>query len=86
MIKELKYFFFILSIFLFLIIIGRYYFSDYNKKNSYKSINALDQKIDKLSENLDILKSNTENIIEYVENDKNKKKKKYYFWILLNND
>ena len=59
MIKELKYFFFILTIFLFLIIIGRYYFSDYNKKNSYKSINALDQKIDKLSENLVILKSNT---------------------------
>ena len=86
MIKELKYFFFILSIFLFLIIIGKYYFSDYNKKNSYKSINALDQKIDKLSENLDILKSNTENIIEYVENDKNKKKKKYYFLKLLNND
>ena len=86
MIKELKYFFFILSIFLFLIIIGKYYFSDYNKKNSYKSINALDQKIDKLSENLVILKNNTENIIEYVENDKNKVKKKYYFWKLLNND
>ena len=86
MIKELKYFFFILSIFLFLIIIGRYYFSDHNKKNSYKLINALDQKIDKLSENLVILKNNTENIIEYVENDKNKKKKKYYFLKLLNND
>ena len=86
MIKELKYFFFIITIFLFLIIIGRYYFSDHNKNNSYKSINALDQKIDKLSENLVILKNNTENIIEYVENDKNKEKKKYYFWKLLNND
>jgi len=86
MIKELKYFFYIITIFVFLIIIGNYYFSDHNKKNSYKSINELDQKINKLSENLVILKSNTEKIIEYVENDKNKEKKKYYFWELLNND
>ena len=86
MIKELKYFFYIITIFIFLIIIGNYYFSDHNKKNSYKSINELDQKINKLSENLVILKSNTEKIIEYVENDKNKEKKKYYFWELLNND
>ena len=60
MIKELKYFFYIITIFVFLIIIGNYYFSDHNKKNSYKSINELDQKINKLSENLVILKSNTE--------------------------
>ena len=86
MIKELKYFFYIITIFIFLIIIGNYYFSDHNKKNSYKSINELDQKINKLSENLVILKSNTENITEYVKNDKNKEKKKYYFWELLNND
>ena len=86
MIKELKYFFYVITIFIFLIIIGNYYFSDHNKKNSYKSINELDQKINKLSENLVILRSNTEKIIEYVENDKNKEKKKYYFWELLNND
>ena len=86
MIKELKYFFYIITIFVFLIIIGNYYFSDHNKKNSYKSINELDQKINKLSKNLFILKSNTEKIIEYVENDKNKEKKKFYFWDLLNND
>ncbi len=46
----------------------------------------MDKNIEKLSENLHILKSDTKNIIEYVENDKNKKKKKYYFWELLNND
>ena len=86
MLKELKLFFFILIIFIFIFFIGRYYFSDQNKKNIYRSINKMDQNIEKLSENLHILKGDTNNIIEYVENDKNKKKKKYYFLELLNND
>jgi len=87
MLKELKYFFFILIIFIFIFFIGRYYFSDQNKKNIYRSINKIDQNIEKLSENLHILKSDTGNIIEYIENDKTKEKKKYYFWeLLLNND
>ena len=87
MLKELKYFFFILIIFIFIFFIGTYYFSDQNKKNIYRSINKMDQNIVKLSENLHILKSDTDNIIEYIENDKTKEKKKYYFWeLLLNND
>ena len=87
MLKELKYFFFILIIFIFIFFIARYYFSDQNKKNIYRSIIKMDQNIERLSENLNILKSDTENIIDYVENDKNKEKKKYYFWeLLLNND
>ena len=87
MLKELKYFSFILIIFIFIFFIGRYYFSDQNKKNIYRSINKMDQNIVKLSENLHILKSDTDNIIEYIENDKTKEKKKYYFWeLLLNND
>ena len=87
MLKELKYFFYILTIFIFIFFIGRYYFSDQNKKNIYRSINKIDQNIEKLSENLHILKSDTDNIIEYIENDKTKEKKKYYFWeLLLNND
>ena len=86
MLKELKYFFFILIIFIFIFFIGRYYFSDQNKKKIYRSTIKMDKNIKKLSENLHILKSDTKNIIEYVENDKNKKKKKYYFLELLNND
>ena len=84
MLRELKYFFYILIVFLFIFSISRYYFSDQNKKNLYISINKIDQNIEKLSENLNILKNDTVNIIKYVENDKNKKKKKYYFWELLN--
>jgi len=86
MIRELKYFIFVLTIFIFFFVIGKYYFSDQNKKNSYRSINKLEQKIDKFSDNLVILKNNTKNIIEYMENDNNKKKKKYYFWELLSNN
>ena len=86
MLKELKYFFSILIIFIFIFFIGRYYFSDQNKKNIYRSIIKMDKNIEKLSKNLHILKSDTKNIIEYVENDKNKEKKKYHFWELLNND
>ena len=86
MLKELKYFFYILTILLFLFFIAKYYFSDQNKKNSYRSDINIDQKVSNLSENLYTLESNTENIIEYVENNKNEKKKKYYFWDLLKNN
>ena len=86
MLKELKYFFSILIIFIFIFFIGRYYFSDQNKKIIYRSINKMDKNIEKLSKNLHILKSDTKNIIEYMENDKTKEKKKYYFLELLNND
>jgi hypothetical protein len=86
MIKELKYFLFVLTIFIFFFSIGKYYFSDQNKKNSHRSINKLEQQIDKFTDNLVILKNDTKNIIEYMENDNNKEKKKYYFWELLSNN
>ena len=79
MLEELKYFFYILIIFIFIFFIGRYYFSDQNKKIIYRSINKMDKNIEKLSKNLHILKSDTKNIIEYVENNKNKKKKEILF-------
>ena len=86
MLKELKYFFSILIIFIFIFFIGRYYFSDQNKKIIYRSINKMDKNIEKLSENLHILKSDTENIIEYVENDLEENQKTYHFWKLLIDD
>ncbi len=64
----------------------RYYFSDENKKNAYRSINLLDKKIKNLEKNLVLLKNNTQNIIEKVEINKDKKVKKYSFWKLLFND
>ena len=83
MLKELKYFSYIFIIFFFLFFTGRHYFSDTNKKISYRSKNEILKKIDNISENLQTLKNDTENIVVYVENNENKKKKKYYFWELL---
>ncbi len=59
------------------------YFSDNYKKKSYRSINKIDSKINFYSKNLKILTNDTQNIIEYIDEDKNKKNKKYYFWKLL---
>ena len=84
--KELKYFLYVATIFGFLIFVGNYYFSDKNKKNSYRSTKLYDNKIIKYNNELLKLESDTEDIIEYVENSSNKNKKKYKFWDLLNND
>ena len=86
MIKELKYLFFLIVIFVFLFFSLRYYFSDQNNKNSYRSLSNVDKSIEKSKNNLTFLKNNTDNIIEFVEYKKNKKTKKYSFWKLLYND
>ena len=86
MIKELKYVFYIIIIFFFIFFISRYYFSDDYKKKSYRSLNLVDDKINIFSENLIILESDTNEMIQYIEYQKNDNKKKYYFWELLKND
>ena len=86
MIKELKYFFYIFTIAVFIIFITNYYFSDENKKNSYRSIKLFEKRIIEYSSKLPTLESNTDKIIYYVENTKNKDKKKYKFWELLFDD
>jgi len=86
MIKELKYLFFIIVIFFFIYFTARYYFSDKNYKNSYRSTSLIDKKIKEKENDLILLKNNTENIIEFVEYKNNKKTKKYSFWKLLYND
>ena len=84
--KELKYLLYVVTILGFLISAGTYYFSDKNRKNSYRSIMLYDNKITKYNSKLSKLESDTENIIEYVDNNLNKDKKKYKFWELFNND
>jgi hypothetical protein len=86
MIKEIKYLIYIFIICLFLFFTGKYYFSDINKKNSYRSLNNLDEKINIYAENIPLLEDNTKNIIEYVEQSNSKKKKKFNFWKLLETD
>ena len=86
MFKELKYVFYLLVIFLFIFFISKYYFSDQNKKRSYRSFKSIDQNVEKHLTNLPILKSDTDDIIDYVENNIDQNKKKYSFWELLTND
>jgi len=83
MLKELKFFFYILSVIIFITILSKIYFSDNYKKKSYRSVNKIDLKINNYSKDLKILKNDTKNIIEYVDKNNNKKNKKYYFWKLL---
>tara|TARA_Y100001935_G_scaffold191281_1_gene159495 strand:- start:189 stop:452 length:264 start_codon:yes stop_codon:yes gene_type:complete len=86
MLKEIKYFIFLLIICLFIFFVGKYYFSESNIKKSYRSFNLIDKKIDTYVKKLPILEDNTKNIIEYIEQTNNKKKKKFNFWKLLENN
>ena len=86
MIKEIKYTIFIVIIFGFIFFSLKYYFSDTNKKKSYRSLNNIDKKINLYSQNIPILDNDTKNIIEYSKNINTKKKKKYFFWELISKD
>ena len=85
MLKELKYLLFLLAITIFFILSLKYYFSDDNKKNSYRSYKKINQIIFDYSKKIILLKNDTTNIVEYVEKSKDKNKKKNY-WDLINNN
>jgi|TARA_B110000037_G_C16913096_1_gene421113 hypothetical protein len=86
MLKELKYLFFLFVVFIFFFLTLKYYFSDNNRKNSYRSLKSLDEKIFNYSKNLILLKNDTINIVEYVEKTIDRNKKNYNFWKLINNN
>ena len=86
MIKELKFLFYILVIFIFSFLSLKFYFSDDNKKNSYRSLKLVDDKIIIYSQNLIMIKNNTNNIVEYVEKTIDKNKNNYNFWNLISNN
>ena len=86
MIKELKYLFFILTISLFVFLNLKYYFSDNNKKNSYRSLKKIDEKILNFSQNLILLGNNTNDIVEYTQKIQDNTKKNYNFWKLITNN
>ena len=86
MLKELKYLLYLLVITLFFFLSLKYYFSDDNKKNSYRSYKMIDEKITKYSQNIILLKNDTVDIVEYVEKTIDKNKKNYNFWKLIKNN
>ena len=85
MAREIKYLSFLIIVIVFVVLIGRYYFSDSNKKNSFRSFNNIDNKINNYVKKIPIIESDTKDIIEYVEQS-NSKKKKYNFWKLLDSN
>ena len=87
MLKELKYLFYILIFFLFLFLTLKFYFSDTNKKNSYRSLKEIEDKIITYSQKLILLKNDTSNVVEYIEKSTDKNKKNFNFWkLIINND
>ena len=86
MLKELKYLIYLLVIILFFFLSLKYYFSDNNKKNSYRSYKQVEEKITIYSQNIILLKSDTIDIVEYVEKTIDKNKKNYNFWKLIDNN
>ena len=86
MLRELKYLLYLIVITLFIFVSLKYYFSDDNKKNSYRSYKQVDEKIINYSKNIILLKSDTIDIVEYVEKTIDKNKKNYNFWKLINNN
>ena len=86
MVKEIKFLLYITVITLLFFFTIKYYLSDQFKKKVYRTHNNYELTINEYSNNLKILNSDTDNIIEYVDNKNNKLKKKYQFWKLLEND
>ena len=86
MLKELKYLLFLFATILLIFLSLKYYFSDTNKKNSYRSYKQVNEKIANYSQNVILLKSDTVDIVEYVEKTIDKNKKSYNFWKLINNN
>ena len=86
MFKEIRFLIYVIVIIIFTFFTARYYFSDTNKKKSFRALNEIDEKIKIYAEKLPILEDDTKNIIEYVEQTNNKKKKKFNFWKLLENN
>ncbi len=86
MIKELKYLFYVFFILFFLFYSTKYYFSEKNIKKISRLILNIESMVNTNENEILTLENNTENIVEYVENNPKENKKKYFFWKLLDNN
>ena len=86
MFKEIKYFIFFLVISLFIFFSIKFYVSDENKKKTFRNLSSLDKNIKMYETKLPIILNDTDNIVNYLNNDDNSNKRKYSFWDLLKNE
>ena len=85
MLKKIKNIFYLVSFLIFIVLTTRFYFSEQNIKETNKSRSFYSVKIYNDTQNLPLLKNDTNNIIEYI-NDVDiykKNKKKFTFWDLI---
>lgn len=85
MLKKIKNTLYLSSFFIFIILTTRFYFSDQNIRETNKSRSLYSVKLNNNTQNLPLLKNDTNNIIEYINDVEvyKKKKKKYTFWDLI---
>ena len=85
MLKKIKNIFYLASFFIFIILTTKFYFSDKNIKETNKSRSFYSAKLNNNTQNLPLLKNDTNNIVEYINDIEiyKKKKKKYTFWDLI---
>ena len=85
MLKKIKNIFYLSSFFIFIILTISFYFSDQNIRETNKSRSLYSVELNNNTQNLPLLKNDTNNIIEYIDDIEvyKKKKKKYTFWDLI---
>ena len=85
MLKKIKNIFYLVSFLIFIVLTTRFYFSEQNIKETNKSRSFYSVKIYDDTQNLPLLKNDTSNIIEYINDVEiyKKNKKKFTFWDLI---
>jgi len=85
MLKKIKNIFYFASFFIFIILTTRFYFSEQNIRETNKSRSFYSVKLNDNTQNLPLLKNDTNNIIEYINDIEiyKKNKKKFTFWNLI---
>ena len=86
MLKEIKYFIYLLVIFLFILLSVKFYISDDNIKKTFRSLNSVDINIDNFETKLPVISNDTDNIVKYLNDEDSANKKKYSFWDLLKSE
>ena len=81
MFKKITIIFFLISFFIFIFLVTKYYFSEQNLIFTNKSRSLYSLTLNKYANNLPLLKNDTNNIIIYIndlEEFKNKRKKRFW--------
>ena len=87
MLKKIINIFFLISFFIFIFLVTKYYFSEQNFIFINKSRSLYSLTLNKYGDNLPLLKNDTNNIIIYIndlEEFKNKRKKRFWEKLISN--